>query len=321
MSPAADAGRAFAGQDVAAGPTLLHVFELPPLAGALPAQPQIWIAAAGASPGWRRAGVEVSSDGGASYAAVGVAEAGGSIGTALTVLPAGPRDRWDNHATVDVELLAEAMWLESRTPDSVLAGANLALIGDELVQFASVAALGPRRFRLGTLLRGRRGSEAAIAGHAAGERFVLIVPDRLLRFDAPVELLGSTIAVRATGTGDLAPVTAALTIAGRALLPLAPAGLRATRLGGDTVIGWQRRSRAGFGWADFVDAPLAEDSERYRIDIRRAGAVLRTVEVAAPAFTYAAAMRAADGDGLAVSVRQLSARVGPGAAATLTLPL
>ncbi len=320
LLPQADAGRVFAEALVVPGATALHAFELPPLAGPLPVQPQIWVAAAGASLGWRRAIIEASVDDGGSYTAAGTAEAGLVMGTALGALPPGPRDRWDGHATVDVELLSDAMWLESRTPAMVLAGANLALIGDELVQFATATPLGPRQFRLSGFLRGRRGSEAAIAGHAAGERFVLIDTARLVRVDVPLERLGGVVRLRALGVGDAASVETARTVTGRALRPLAPV-LRVMRDGSDVRLGWLRRSRAGFGWADFVDAPLGEDSEAYRVEVRRGGNLVRALTVAETGFTYTAAMQAADGatGALTLTVAQLSAQVGPGATASITL--
>ncbi len=316
----ADSGRGFDPGDSAAGPTVLHVFELPPLAGPLPQQPRVWIAAAGPSPGWRRADVEISSDGGSSYAPVATIGAGTVLGSALTVLPPGPRDRWDAHASVDVELLADAMWLEGRTPDAVLAGGNLALIGDELVQFVTATAIGSRRFRLSGLLRGRRGSEAAIAGHAAGEGFVLIEPERLGVFDAPAEMIGRRLIVRAAGMWDAVPVTAMLPLAARALRPLPPAALRAVPDAGGLRATWRRRSRAGFGWTDFADAPLGEDSELYRLEVRWDGIVVRTATAAAPAFDYSAAMATADGVAgpFEIAVAQIGAQTGPGGFAVVS---
>ena len=59
--------------------------------------------------------------------------------------------------------------------DSALAaGANLALIGDELVQFADAEAIGPGKFRLTRLLRGRFATQAAASTHGIGDLFVLI---------------------------------------------------------------------------------------------------------------------------------------------------
>jgi hypothetical protein len=57
--------------------------------------------------------------------------------------------------------------------DAIMAGANLALIGDELIQFGRAEQLGPGLFRLSHLLRGRRGTEWAAAGHSVGDVFCL----------------------------------------------------------------------------------------------------------------------------------------------------
>ncbi|MFX9123832.1 hypothetical protein ABTN41_20585, partial [Acinetobacter baumannii] len=52
--------------------------------------------------------------------------------------------------------------------------ANRALVGDEIIQFASAQPLGGGLWRLGTLLRGRGGTEWAVGGHTIGDRFVLL---------------------------------------------------------------------------------------------------------------------------------------------------
>jgi hypothetical protein len=314
----ADGGRALAFEAVPAGPTTMAVLDLQALPGDMPTLPRLWIAASGTSAGWRRAMIDVSSDDGASYAPLGVIEGGSVQGAVLDRLGPGDVDGWDRFSTVDVEVLSDAMWLEGRTEAAVLAGGNLALVGDEMMQYASVEALGPRRFRLRGLLRGRRGTEAAVMDHVAGERFVLLDSAALLPFDPPIEAIGRAFRFRARGAGDLdaAPVTAVA--AGAALRPLAPTALRLGQVGGMITAAWIRRSRGGHGWPDFVDAPLAEAGEVYRVDVLLDGRLARSTTVAEPRFVYSAADRLADGGGTTVAVRvaQLSDAVGPGAAAT-----
>ena len=70
-----------------------------------------------------------------------------------------------------VELLNDSTWLKSRIDAAPVGGANLAMLGEELIQFGTAEQTGPSTFRLSRLLRGRRGSEWAMAGHALGERF------------------------------------------------------------------------------------------------------------------------------------------------------
>ncbi|MFZ4108890.1 MAG: phage tail baseplate protein [Polymorphobacter sp.] len=313
----ADAGRALSFVSAPAGATEVLWLDLPSLPGEAPVLPRLWLAAAGAAPGWRRAPLAISRDGGFSYQVAGMI-GGGVQGAAANVLVPGCVAGWDRFSSVDVELLSDAMWLQPASEAAVLAGANLALIGDELVQFATAKMLAPRRFRLSGLLRGRQGSEAAVAGHAVGERFVLLERGTLLAVDLPLESIGQTVLARANGSGDANSSAVAALIGGRGLLPLSPAHLRVRRVGGDIVASWARRSRAGFGWPDFIDAPLAEAGEAYRVDIWLGSTPVRTATVTTPAFVYSEVDRHADGGaGMAeLQVRQISALVGPGAAAT-----
>ncbi len=325
-SRAADGGRPLIVAAAPAGPTVLQVLDLPPLPGALPATPRLWLAAAGASAGWQRADVFVSNDAGDSYvwaASVGPAVAMGFTGSTLSVSAA---DRWNRSDTVDVILLNPSMWLQSRSELAVLAGANLALIGDELVQFTTVTALSAGRFQLGGWLRGRRGS--AVTRHAAGERFVLIDPVQLIPFDPPVEAIGATLRCKAVGAMDDAASIAALevVVAGNALMPLAPVHLTAaTTGGGDITISWTRCSRSGFAWLDGVEAPTGEESEAYHVDVWLDGRNIVSTGTAAPSWTVpAAAVAAAEGSAASlvqVNVAQRSAAVGLGRAATASYRL
>ena len=322
---AADAGRSLANLDLPNGPTEIHLLDLPPLPGALPGAlpgtPRIWIAAAGPQPGWRSAEIDVSIDDGDSYSWVGTISDATVMGVADQVLADGPAHIWDWHSSLEVTLLNAAMWLESRPIAAVLAGANLALVGDELIQFAEALPIAPGRFRLSGLLRGRRGSEAEIGRHAAGDRFVLLDAARLFAFDPPLDAMGSSFQFRASHRSGAANSFATVVPVGRALQPLAPSHLTLLPRGdGGMTALWVRRSRAGFGWTDGTDAPLAEDSERYRVELWHAGQLVRAADTSTTAWDYDGAARLADGiTGPAlfeVRVRQTSGLVGAGNSAT-----
>lgn len=259
----------------------------------------------------------VSRDGGASYTVATTVNSAATIGTTLTALPAATSVLWDRRSAVDVELAADGDEMHSATEAAVLAGANLAVIGDEILQFASATALGGRRFRLATLLRGRRGSENAVTGHVAGQRFILL-DERVVPVELSAEALGAPFGVKAVGPGEDPAAVAALVVVPRgvALRPLSPATVRVVvGAKGDRVVTWQRRSRAGFAWSDGTDAPVAEDSERYRVTVSSDAAVLRTVDVATNEWTYAAVDFVADSAVAIprnVTVAQVSAIVGAG---------
>ena len=323
----ADGGRAAPQNGTPNGASLLAAMDLPSLFDDLPPTPRIWIAASGMEAGWRRADISISADAAASWQALATATGGSVMGATLTPLGPASSALWDDNGSVNVELAHDGMWIEGRSDEAVLAGGNLALIDDELVQFGHAAAIGPRRFRLRRLLRGRRGTEWAMAGHVPGGRFVLIDPALAGAFDLPVSRIGGTMLFRAVGPGEDpgAAEQISLRLRGMSLLPPAPVHLRAERIaGGDIRIGWTRRSRQGWGWIDGVDAPLGEETEAYRVSVQPDGGLPRTARTGEAQYIYTAADQMADGGDatrLELSVSQLSAAAGAGVPAQKTFIL
>lgn len=269
--------------DLPHGPTTFEVMDLP-LGEPVGGQPLLLIAAAGAQEGWRRANLIVSFDDGASWQSAGSTAPAATLGCTLSALHPGDPALFDTVSTVDVELLNDRMWLENADDDRLVAGANLALIGDELVQFASAEWLGGRRFRLARLLRGRRGTEWAAAEHESNEKFVLVERESLAEISTPVATIGGEAQFRASGIGDSMPASATVAIAGNSVRPPSPVHLRASRApAGDIAVEWVRRSRTGWAWADAADAPLGEEGELYRLTLAGGARVIMTD---APSFTY-----------------------------------
>jgi hypothetical protein len=303
----ATSGRPVDQPDLLHGPTSLRLLDLPLLQEDLPGRPRLLAAAAGAGPGWRRAELVASFDGGSTWAAAGATAPPAVLGTALEVPAAAGSALVDERGRIEVELLNETMWIESRSDSALADGANLALLGDELVQFGRAEPLGGRRFRLSRLLRGRRGTEWAAGLHATGESFVLIEAESLAVVEVPPGALGGEARLMAQGLGDPDGVLAIRTVAGEAMRPPAPVHLRADRqANGDLALSWVRRSRSGWVWLSGSDTPLGEEGESYRLTLTGAGSA-RSVTVAAPAFVYTATDQAADGlaGPLAVEVVQL----------------
>ena len=290
----ASPGRAVAEADLPHGPTLFHLLDLP-LGDGIETKPLLHLAAAGESAGWRRAALSVSFDGGESWLDSGATAAPAVLGVALDALPLAGSALFDMSSSVEVELSNENMWLEGRSVDALVAGANLASVGAELIQFGSAEPLGGRRFRLSRLLRGRRGTEWASPGHAADEPFTLIARETLRAIEVPA---GAVVDVLASGVGDLPGAAAASRLAGAEMLrPPCPVHLRAVATPtGDLAISWVRRSRLGWSWADGAETPLGEERENYRLILAGAG-FERRVETAEAAYLYTAAERAADGPG------------------------
>lgn len=309
---AADAGGAVKQADAPHGPTSLVLAELPRLDPGLAQAPLVVAAAAGTSPGWRSAVLLASLDGGASWIEAGGTAAPAILGRALGVLQPGPATLFDRAGAVDVELLNANMELADATPDRLLAGANLALLGVELIQFGRAIPLGGRRWRLSGLLRGRRGTEWAIATHAPDERFLLIEREALAALDVPAG--AASVGVIAAGIGDPPEgVRVDLAVAGEALRPPSPVHTRIeTPAGLDWRAYWVRRSRDGWQWLDGTETPLGEEAERYRVTMSL-GAAERVAEVAAPEWIYPASQRQQDIAGGATHAEIAIAQIGTAA--------
>ena len=317
----ADPGRSLIQSDELHGPTTFHLIDLPPIDADVASGPRLVVAAAGVSTGWRSAALLISIDGGLSWQEAGATAASAIFGTAIAALGVGDACLIDEANNVDVVLLNDAMTLGNVDAAGLDAQRNLAMLGNELIQFRSAIPLGQNRYRLSGLYRGRRGTEWAMASHNIGERFVLIEADTLASLAVPAAPLQLMVMAVGIGDGDTPPVET-LTNPGQAVMPIAPVQLRSKRLGGDDVrFNWVRRSRDGWRWVDTVDAPLAEEQERYRVVITPNGGTPRSVETATTSYVYDAAAQAADAaTSVTISVVQLGT-FGPSRATALTLTL
>lgn len=293
----ADGGRAATAPDRMIGRTLLIAAELPP-ADETAGGPRLTMLAAGEGEGWRSAALSWSLDAGASWTAAGASAAPAVIGQLIAPLAAGVATLRDRRGTIEIALAHAAMGLAGADARTIDAGGNLALIGDELVQFAEAVQIAPRQWRLATLLRGRRGSVAA--AHPAGTRFALLEPSAARFATLPPAAIGGIVRVMARGVGDgTGAAIAEAMLSGRSVAPPAPVHLR---LGGDGVLRWTRRSRIGWTWRDGADAPLGEEREAYRVVVTLPSGAVRTIETAVPALALAAADRIG---GTILAVRQI----------------
>lgn len=272
---------------------------------------------------WAGSAVYRSDDGGSNYALMQALTAQATIGAVLNIIPAGTIYAWDNISTIDVLLTFGQ--LQSVTDIAVLNGANVCVIGDEVIQFQTATLLDTNKYRLSGLLRGRLGTEWAVGSHAAGERFIMLT-NALAR-----ELMASS------GWGiskKFKPVTIGSTLgattaqdfayAARALKPYSPVHIVGSRSAGDLTINWKRRTRINGDWRDAVDVPLSEESERYEVDIMQGVTVKRTITgLTSPTAVYTSAQQVTDfgsaQSSILVNVYQLSAAVGRGYAGVATL--
>lgn len=297
-----------------------------PLLRAADDQPGFYLALSGLA-GWPGGSVWRGDDG-VNYRLLASGGTPAVMGQAVTVLPAAAAAYADNVSSVEVQVMQGE--LASCSETEWLNGANAALLGTEIIQFKIATLLGLGHYRLSQLLRARRGTEAGVATHVSGERFLLLTAAAVQFVPMPLSDRDRSLQIKALSLGqNLSEVSAVAWSNGMRLLqPLAPAHLRGVRpdgAGGDVQLSWVRRARRDGEWLDLTDVPLDESSERYDLEILGAGGgVVRTVnDLTQPNYLYSAAAQAADFGAVPTSftarVYQMSARYGRGAPAVATI--
>jgi hypothetical protein len=278
--PAADSGSSLNAADVEPTATELRAYELPWDGTGSPDTRLAYAAVSSAGSGWRGAALYVQQ--GAALLPIGASgRTRSAIGTTASALPPGTGLLLDRAASVDIELASADFLLDSRSVAELAGGANMALVGGEVLQFLRAERLGGADWRLTGLLRGRGGTEGtASLGTPAGTAFVLLD-------DAPVPLdaaaLGETTTIAAIGLADPEPVYADLANAGLSRIPLSPVH-GAVRDTGDGAISctWTRRSRGSWAWLDGVEVPLNEQAEAYVVGVGPADAPALRWETSSP---------------------------------------
>jgi len=275
---------------------------------------------------WAGASLYASSDGGASYTLLASLPNEATMGYTTDVLGdfAGGNIP-DELNSVNVTLLNGT--LSSTDYAGLLAGTNACVIGDEILYFRDATLQANGSYTLTGFLRGRRGSEYAMADHAIGDRFVLLNTANLVRIAQTTADIGTTKLFNPVTAGStLAAATAqAFTNFGTGLKPYAPVHLGGGRnAAGDLTINWTRRGRISGEWRDSVDVPLGEVSEAYEVEIYADGTyatVKRTISgLSSASASYTAAQQTTDFGSPQTTVYfrvyQLSATVGRGHAAS-----
>lgn len=234
---------------------------------------------------------------------------------------------FDEINSLEVDILYGLVPTSAADDVTVLNGANMALWGNELLQFKNVTSLGGTRYRLSYLLRGRFGTEWAMRSHLTGDHFILLTTATIKRIIMPRADLGLMKLYRAVTRGALLDqsVTRSFTNYGVGLKPYAPCFVTGSRDGGNNLtITWVRRDRYGAEWRDAIDVPMNEEFELYEADVIGAtGTVARTLKSSTPTVVYSAANQTTDFGApkalITVVVYQMSETVGRGYGTTISI--
>lgn len=295
-----------------AGPTLIEALDIPLLRDTEDGLGLFYfVAISGASNAWRGAVVELSYDGGENFVDQRDITDETVMGELTTALEDHPQGFPDVTNVCRVSIATKSGELEGATLEQMLNRRNLALIGDEIVNFGEADEVSPGVWELSYFLRGRK--DTTTAEHPIGTRFIML--GELSALPASVTDLGRTLTFRALSFGaalDTA-TTASMVYTGQSQTERRVGYLEATRDGDDAVVTWQGVARLGGG------ATVAHGARfgGYRVTFDDGIAAPLSVDTMNQALTQDVSAFAAP---LTISVAQLNDLTGAGPAVEVVLP-
>ncbi len=193
----------------------------------------------------------------------------GGQGTATSSLGAWANENIDDNAHNIV--VSCNLDLQDAPGDTIYESSiNLALLGNEIIQFRTVEQINPGIWKLSHLLRGRRGTEWAMNMHQIGDQFILLDDSYITKVPLSDSLIGQQLNFKAIYTHEsLENVTPfPLTFEAVNLKSYHPTNRHAFKLTvTGWVISWQRRAKEMIGWKIDRGISLTEDSEQFYVDI------------------------------------------------------
>lgn len=239
----------------------------------------MYVAADGYDAGWKGTVIHKSDDNGQSYIFLASVLNETYFGNTASVLGDGRCDIFDEGNYVDVNFPYGGE-PTSTNALAVLAGANAALIGSEIIQYKNAEYIDGTTYRLSGLLRGRRGTEWATSTHTGAELAVLLSLN-MRKISLPTADIGTTKPYKAVTVNDslTATIARSITFSNVGAKPYAPIHIEGRdTYSGNARLWWTRQTRIGGEWRDKVDASIGETSELYDVEILTpSGNVVRTV--------------------------------------------
>lgn len=226
---------------------------------------------------------------------------------------------WDRGRSVSVTVKSGSLTSATEAAIDANTRLNQALLGDEILQFATATLVSSdtsgKVYTLSGFKRGRRGTEVFTGTHVSGEQFVLL--DQVGDEEMGASDIGDSLYFKAVtqGRSIAGAFTIPLTYAANSHKPYAPAHFAAVKnpSSGDWVFTWRRRSRIGYLWTGGSTVPLGESTEAYEVDIMNGASVVRTISASTQTATWTAAQQTTDfGSGqsaVTAHVRQIGALV------------
>ena len=158
-----------------------------------------------------------------------------------------------------------------------LDGANMALIGNEIIQFKKIELQSDGSFKLSQLLRGQFGTEKYISTHEDNEKIIIlnenIISNTFTNADVNISYDFKIITFKDIFENS---TDKTLKIEGKNLKELKPVHVKITKNDDGYKISWVCRRRGIYNW---VDGEENVYSRKYTLNILNRYGVVRSIEI------------------------------------------
>ena len=240
--------------------TKMELLDIPEISGIDINAPKILLACYGDNENWAGAKVYYHDkyDGTVNEVATVYEEA--TCGTAVdAILPTNPY-LFDKKNSVEIHLINGQL---HSIKEEFFNGGNLAIIGDEIIQFKTAKLIGPNKYIIQDLRRGLFGTESKVSKHKVNERFILL-DQKIVTVKLDEKLINRDIDfyVLTLGQAFENKKTIRCNFSANNLKPLSPIHIKLNK---DNILSWIRRNRGDYSWKDFTQAAVNENGEIYYV--------------------------------------------------------
>ena len=166
------------------------------------------------------------------------------------------------HPKINTDLLENVNELE------LYNGANMALYGNEIIQFKNIKLNDDNSYSVSGLLRGLYNTEKEIVKHSIGDSFIILNNNLPFQEFESDKINFYYLYKAVTFKRDLADVDEILyNIKGKNLKPFTPCHFRYKIIDNKLILEWKEKGRGYANWVDYSDYISVENEKRYLLNI------------------------------------------------------
>lgn len=271
------------------GNTRLNVFELPAINNDMLDKNFIFFTMNGEKNSWKGANLYYSENFDNNYKFIDNSNENSTVGYLLNNLKTTKPYYFDLENTLQIQFhpKIDINLLNSCSELDLYNGSNLALLGNEIIQFKNITLNSDGSYSLNHLLRGLFGTEKYINSHKIGDKLI-IMNNNILKQNIDINQINMHNEYKAVSIENDFLTTEKTTYCskGTNLKPLAPCHLNYKIMNNILYLSWLRRDRGVQNWRDNIDNYLVEKNEKYYLEFKKDNNIIKTDYTTKNSYNY-----------------------------------